>query len=82
MGSIHDIALYRSSGNNDLDKAALACESATGREPMMRDGKPIDGNGVGAVGWSEHWHQLIRPDRTTATRYPCHLHYPAAAILH
>jgi TonB family protein len=80
-GSIHDVALYRSSGNSDLDKAALACANATGRSaPIMRGGNPIEGTWVGAVSWSERWHQFIRPDRITGIIPPCYLHCPRVAV--
>jgi TonB family protein len=45
-GAVQDAALVMSSGDAELDKAALACVSAWLYTPAARDGVPV------AVGWN------------------------------
>lgn len=61
-GDIRDVALYRSSGNNDLDKAALACIGNRHTEPVMVAGTPADISWIGGVSWASRWHQFVPTD--------------------
>ncbi|HTU34289.1 MAG TPA: TonB family protein [Candidatus Acidoferrum sp.] len=63
-GSAHVLSLYSSSGNSDLDHAALACaNSALGNgKPLTQDGTPIEVTWVGAISWNYPWHHLILPE--------------------
>ena len=51
-GDVHDASLFRSSGNSDLDKAALACANSSHRPPEIVAGKPAEILWVGGVDWS------------------------------
>jgi TonB family protein len=50
-GSVKDIALVKSSGNEDLDAAALKCTALLEYEPAEKDGRPIDAAASRAVEW-------------------------------
>src|SRR5215469_12964307 len=52
-GTYHDIALYRTSGNSDLDKAALACADVSYLTPVVQAGSPIEINWIEAVAWNQ-----------------------------
>jgi TonB family protein len=55
-GDVSDVSLTRSSGNGDLDKAALACVSGWHQAPITVDGKPIDVSLIGGVFWASRLH--------------------------
>jgi TonB family protein len=63
-GNYHDISLYRSSGNNDLDQAALACANNmhVDGKPFTQGGTPIEVTWVGAISWNYPRHYLFLPD--------------------
>jgi TonB family protein len=51
-GEFRDATLFRSSGNVDLDKAALLCVTQGGHgEPTIVAGRPTDATWVGGVFW-------------------------------
>ncbi len=50
-GQVQNPTLFRSSGRDDLDKAALACVAKTRLPPIQRDGMPIAVDIVMAVAW-------------------------------
>jgi TonB family protein len=57
-GKLSDVSLYRSSGNSDLDKAALACVSGQHEESTEAAGKPIEATWIGGVFWGSGFHSF------------------------
>jgi TonB family protein len=79
-GSLHDLTLYRSSGNIELDKAALACAGASHDFALDASGNPLEINWIGAISWNYFLHRLVEPDPSSDEQRVCHVEYPAAAI--
>jgi len=51
-GTVKDAAITKSTGNNDLDQAALACVAAWKYKPATRDGVAVDWSWEANVNWS------------------------------
>lgn len=80
-GDFHDLAVYRSSGNRDLDKAALACASTVYQtKPVTHAGNPIEINWIGAISWDRHWHTYVEPNPSGAPNNCTSVGYPSSAI--
>jgi len=79
-GTIHDTSLYRSSGDSDLDKAALACADGEHIRPQLVTGTPAEIVWVGGINWPSAAHLFFvpAPDGTPAAN--CRLSYPSSAI--
>jgi TonB family protein len=58
-GTIKDSSVIQSSGNAELDKAAVACLAAVRLDPPEREGKPIEVDWERAVIWRAHDHSSI-----------------------
>lgn len=63
-GEVHDVVLYRSSGNADLDNAAIACVSKWHMLPHMVAGKSAEISSVIGVSWNlqDHSVRSLSPD--------------------
>lgn len=79
-GTLHDLAVYRSSGNAELDQAAIACASATRFQVAKQEGNPIEINSIYAVSWNFTQHVLMSPKPTSEAPNICLGPYPAAAL--
>jgi protein TonB len=51
-GQVRDIAVAQSSGNGDLDAAAVACAKRWRYKPATKDGNPIEAPWVAKVVWA------------------------------
>jgi|SRR5579862_2058022 len=74
-GSLHDISLYRSSGDSDLDNAALACANDEHVRPQFVAGKPTEIVWVGGINWSNAAHVFFEPAPDGAHQV-CRIPYP------
>jgi TonB family protein len=61
-GNLHDAALYRSSGDDNLDKAALSC-APTFHIHVTQNGKPAEFVWIVAVYWHTSWSSIGVPKR-------------------
>jgi TonB family protein len=81
-GSVHDAALFRSSGNSILDKAALACADSTPRQEAMVAGARAQITWVGGISWAHPPHGFFEPNPDgRAAAGMCRNWYPPAAIM-
>jgi len=78
-GDVSNVAITRSSGNRDLDKAALACASGLHLAPVLAAGEPIDVVLVGGVFWGSRSHSLGFPSPSGEPNL-CNDAYPPLAI--
>lgn len=80
-GDFHDLAVYRSSGNRDLDKAALACASTVYQtKPVTHAGNPIEINWIGAISWDKRLHTYIEPNPSDEPNICNYRNWPVQAI--
>lgn len=80
-GDFHDLAVYRSSGNSDVDKAALACASTVYQtKPVTHAGSPIEINWIGAISWDKRWHTFIEQNPSGEPNICNYRSYPVQAI--
>src|SRR5579864_9394744 len=80
-GTVHDAALFFSSGSGDLDEAALACADAERVTPFTHDGLPIEVNWVGAINWQAASHGYSPADPTGKGGRCISMHYyPPIAV--
>jgi len=78
-GDVSNTVLTRSSGNGDLDEAALACASGSHLAPVLAAGKPIDVDLVGGVFWASKLHSFGYPSPSGEPN-SCSGFYPPLAI--
>jgi len=82
-GSVHDVSLFRSSGDAILDKAALACAERTPHQEPISGGMRVQIHWVGAISWAHPPYGFFEPSpdgRTAAGS--CKSRYPPGAIIH
>lgn len=79
-GDVRDIALFGSSGNPDLDRAALACASAWHGKPRTVSGSPEEVSWVGMVTWNWRWHQLFMNASLDGKSRSCLGFFPPLAV--
>ncbi|MBV9992322.1 MAG: TonB family protein [Alphaproteobacteria bacterium] len=75
-GSVSDQKIARSSGNPDLDAAAMSCVPEWRYKPATKDGKPVDAPWQAAVQW-----KLRSPDAAWLVAGCTRLHPLDAALL-
>ncbi len=80
-GDVRDASLFRSSGNGDLDKAALTCANSSHRPPEIVAGKPAEILWVGDVDWSSA-HPVFGEPTPNGKPNQCSFFYPPNAIRH
>jgi TonB family protein len=78
-GDVKNVAITRSSGNADLDKAALACASGVRQAPVLAAGKPIDVILIGGVFWGSRSHSFGIPSPSGEPNL-CDGAYPPLAV--
>lgn len=78
-GQVHDATLLRSSGNNDLDKAALACANGSHLHLEIVGGIPAAISWVGGIDWARPGHPFFEPTPDGAINL-CRFYYPPDAI--
>ena len=81
-GIPRDVSVATSSGDSDLDQAAVTCVKTWLYIPATQNGKPIAAPWKAAVSWSVHDEPNPALERTTSVGRPhsCNGDYPAAAI--
>lgn len=77
QGNVQTLSLYRSSGNNELDQAALTCVNSLPRsgKPFTQNGTPIDVTWVSAITWNYPRHHLTLPDPSGNPHFCAHSGY-------
>jgi TonB family protein len=79
-GMLHDPAIFRSSGNADLDKAAIACVGAFRYALQLVTTTPGDIGLTGTVLWTSQIHAFIPVERLDPPN-SCHrTYYPPVAV--
>lgn len=79
-GQLSDASLYRSSGNSDLDQAALACVSGTRWSSALAAVRPADVTLIGGVRWGSRFHSFTNPSPTGVPNH-CNKYPPLSARL-
>ncbi|HTT82529.1 MAG TPA: energy transducer TonB [Rhizomicrobium sp.] len=79
-GTVHGAALYRSSGNETLDKLALACADSTHRPGAIIAGTRAQISWVGGIDWASARPGFFEPSPDGALAAMCELFYPPEAI--
>lgn len=79
-GTVSGASLLRSSGNDMLDRAALACANRTHRQEAMVAGAPI--RWTGGIFWSGAWHGFFDPGPDGMIAARCEISFPQDAIRH
>lgn len=75
-GDISDVALFRSSGSDVLDRAAMACARTFHGRPFLVGGQRAEITLIGGVNWSSPWHGFLTfakngtPDTCSYKIYP------------
>jgi TonB family protein len=72
-GDVLAASVQHTSGNRDLDAAALACSEHMHIAPPTRDGKPVEATWIVVVGWLEQTSSLYfvpHVEDRTACEYP------------
>lgn len=70
-GTVADLAIAKSSGNESLDYAALVCASAWRYQPAMENGKPVEVPWKAEVRWLLHRPGEPRPSIFDAVARAC-----------
>jgi hypothetical protein len=78
--TVHDLAVYRSSGNADLDKAALQCAGTASGWATIQDANPTEINWIGAIYWNVTQHILMDTNPFSELPNICLGHYPTVAL--
>jgi TonB family protein len=79
-GSVHDAALFRSSGDAALDRAALACAGHTHRQEALVAGAPAPIAWIGEISWAGSRHGFYEPNPDGGAAALCDTPYPSAAL--
>jgi TonB family protein len=79
-GSVHDASLLRSSGNTNLDKAALACADNAPRQEPMVAGVRAQILWVGGISWAYPPHGFFEPNPDGGPAGACRSWYPPDAV--
>jgi TonB family protein len=79
-GNLSAASLYRSSGNSDLDKAAIACAFAQHQAAIIAAGKPIEVDWIGGVFWGAGVHWFGYPSPTGEPNLCNYGSYPPLAV--
>lgn len=79
-GSVHDASLYQTSGNSDLDKAALACANTAHRQGAIVGGTPSEIDWIGGINWTSPGYFFIDPGPDRMLSEHCVLYYPPEAV--
>jgi TonB family protein len=79
-GSVHDATLIWSSGNGELDEAALACANAAHRQEEIVGGAAAEIVWTGAISWSPAGHTFFVPSPKRAAAATCRIDYPAESV--
>jgi TonB family protein len=74
-GAMQFARMYRASGNEAFDTAAIACANQFHWPPMIHDGEPIEATWVMAAHWMPKWHFIITPAKADETEPECRIHY-------
>jgi TonB family protein len=78
-GAVSNALLYRSSGNSELDKAALACVPLSKQIPVLVNGKPAAVTMIGGVFWGAPFHSFGEPTPAGKPNL-CNNRYPLIAV--
>ncbi|MDE2182328.1 MAG: TonB family protein [Alphaproteobacteria bacterium] len=78
-GDLADVAVTGSSGNADLDAAAVTCAAHTYVRPAVWDGKPIEIVWTFEVLWHVGGHSFVTIKRPAGYPLTCSAYYPASA---
>jgi TonB family protein len=79
-GTVHGASLYRSSGNDGMDKAALVCANRSHTQEAMVAGTPARILWVGGILWAGPRHGLFEPSPDGAPAATCKPWYPPQAF--
>jgi TonB family protein len=79
-GTLRDASLFRSSGNEALDKAALECADNTHRQEAVVAGIPAQISWIGGVDWGNPRHGFFEPGPDGAPAATCKPYYSPRAI--
>lgn len=77
---VHDISLFRSSGNSALDTAALACAYGSYTRPAVVAGKVSDVVAIGAVNWAHFATPEFEPGPDGTGQNCFRQYYPPNAV--
>jgi hypothetical protein len=78
--TVHDLAVYRSSGNADLDKAALQCAGTALGWAAIQDANPTEIKWIRAIYWKIAQHILLDANPFSESPNICHGGYPVIAV--
>ena len=79
-GDMRDASVFHSSGNQDFDKATIACSKQERLGSIIQKGKPVEVNWVVKAYWSRGWPFLISAASPNSKPHECGIEwYPRAA---
>ena len=81
-GEVRDVALFKSSGNQDLDRATLQCASSLHfGSPMTVAGKPVEVTWIEGYFWRPRWSTFATVSPTGTPNLCLPTAYPRSAVV-